>query len=45
MVSRRRSLLRDLPEMIHLTARLGRHPEPRAAVDLLGNEVPAVSPR
>ncbi|MET7462840.1 AraC family transcriptional regulator [Nonomuraea sp. NPDC005501] len=32
-------LLRDLPETIHLPARPGRHPELRAAVDLLGNEV------
>ncbi|MEV0148215.1 MULTISPECIES: AraC family transcriptional regulator [unclassified Nonomuraea] len=32
-------LLRELPETIHLPARLGRHPELRAAVDLLGNEV------
>lgn len=32
-------LLRDLPEAIHLPARLGHHPELRAAVDLLGNEI------
>jgi AraC-like DNA-binding protein len=32
-------LLRDLPEVIHLPARLGRHPELRAAVGLLGNEI------
>ncbi|MEV0196266.1 AraC family transcriptional regulator [Nonomuraea sp. NPDC050691] len=32
-------LLRGLPETIHLPARPGRHPELRAAVDLLGNEV------
>jgi AraC-like DNA-binding protein len=32
-------LLRDLPEVIHLPARLGHHPELRAAVDLLGNEI------
>ncbi|TDC91059.1 AraC family transcriptional regulator [Actinomadura sp. 7K507] len=32
-------LLRDLPELIHLPARLGHHPELRAAVDLLGNEI------
>ncbi|MFC5826083.1 AraC family transcriptional regulator [Nonomuraea insulae] len=32
-------LLLDLPELIHLPAQIGRHPELRAAVDLLGNEV------
>ncbi|GIH76836.1 AraC family transcriptional regulator [Planobispora longispora] len=32
-------LLHDLPEVIHLPARPGHHPELRAAVDLLGNEV------
>ncbi|GIH90556.1 AraC family transcriptional regulator [Planobispora siamensis] len=32
-------LLGTLPEMIHLPARLGRHPELRAALDLLGSEV------
>jgi AraC-like DNA-binding protein len=32
-------LLRDLPEAIHLPAQLGRHPELRAAIDLLGNEI------
>ncbi|WP_219463974.1 AraC family transcriptional regulator [Nonomuraea rhizosphaerae] len=32
-------LLRDLPDVIHLPARLGRHPELRAAVDLLGGEI------
>ncbi|MEU3458146.1 AraC family transcriptional regulator [Micromonospora sp. NPDC006766] len=32
-------LLRDLPEAIHLPARLGHHPELRAAIDLLGNEI------
>jgi AraC-like DNA-binding protein len=32
-------LLRDLPETIHLPARLGHHPELRAAIDLLGNEI------
>ncbi len=32
-------LLRDLPETIHLPARLGHHPDLRAAIDLLGNEI------
>lgn len=32
-------LLHDLPEVIHLPARLGQHPELRAATDLLGNEI------
>jgi len=32
-------LLRDLPDMVHLPARLGHHPELRAAVDLLGSEI------
>ncbi|MFD1542106.1 AraC family transcriptional regulator [Nonomuraea guangzhouensis] len=32
-------LLRDLPEMVHLPARLGKHRELRAAVDLLGSEI------
>jgi AraC-like DNA-binding protein len=32
-------LLRNLPEAIHLPARLGHHPELRAAIDLLGNEI------
>ncbi|GGL01652.1 AraC family transcriptional regulator [Sphaerisporangium melleum] len=32
-------LLNDLPEIVHLPARLGRHPELRAAVDLLGAEL------
>ncbi|WP_101783883.1 AraC family transcriptional regulator [Nonomuraea indica] len=34
-------VLRDLPEMIHLPARLGHHPELRAAVDLLAAEITA----
>lgn len=37
--ARAHPLLRDLPEVIHLPARVGRHPELRAAVDLLGAEV------
>jgi AraC-like DNA-binding protein len=32
-------LLNDLPEIVHLPARLGHHPELRAAVDLLGAEL------
>ncbi|MEU4829457.1 AraC family transcriptional regulator [Streptosporangium sp. NPDC023615] len=32
-------LLADLPEIVHLPARLGRRPELRAAVDLLGGEL------
>ncbi|MFC5824640.1 AraC family transcriptional regulator [Nonomuraea insulae] len=32
-------LLNDLPEIVHLPARLGHHPELRAAVDLLGGEL------
>ena len=37
--SRAHPLLRDLPEIVHLPARLGHHPELRAAVDLLGGEI------
>ncbi|TMR98256.1 AraC family transcriptional regulator [Nonomuraea basaltis] len=37
--SRAHPLLRDLPELIHLPARLGLHPELRAAVELLGAEI------
>ncbi|GLX08065.1 AraC family transcriptional regulator [Microbispora sp. NBRC 16548] len=37
--SRSHPLLSDLPEVIHLPARVGRHPELRAAVDLLGTEL------
>ncbi|MFG1826994.1 AraC family transcriptional regulator [Microbispora bryophytorum] len=32
-------LLSELPEVVHLPARMGRHPELRAAVDLLGAEL------
>ncbi|WP_327353938.1 AraC family transcriptional regulator [Streptomyces sp. NBC_01304] len=32
-------LLGDLPDLVHLPARLGRHPEIRAAVDLLAAEL------
>ncbi|GAA2289036.1 AraC family transcriptional regulator [Nonomuraea roseoviolacea subsp. roseoviolacea] len=37
--SRAHPLLRGLPEMIHLPARLGHNPELRAAVELLGKEI------
>ncbi|MET8045384.1 AraC family transcriptional regulator [Micromonospora sp. NPDC005215] len=37
--SRAHPLLGDLPEVIHLPARVGHHPELRAAVDLLGGEL------
>ncbi|TMR20627.1 AraC family transcriptional regulator [Nonomuraea turkmeniaca] len=37
--TRAHPILRDLPAMIHLPARLGRHPELRAAVELLGAEI------
>ncbi|MFG1963715.1 AraC family transcriptional regulator [Nonomuraea sp. NPDC049028] len=37
--SRAHPILRDLPDMVHLPARLGHHPELRAAVDLLGSEI------
>jgi AraC-like DNA-binding protein len=37
--SRRHPLVAGLPEIIHLPAQVGRHPELRAAIDLLGGEV------
>ncbi|MFI7361028.1 AraC family transcriptional regulator [Streptomyces sp. NPDC050149] len=37
--SRAHPLLGDLPDMIHLPARVGHHTELRAAVDLLGSEL------
>ncbi|SEG66065.1 AraC-type DNA-binding protein [Nonomuraea solani] len=37
--SRVHPILRDLPDLIHLPAELGRHTELRAAVELLGAEV------
>jgi AraC-like DNA-binding protein len=37
--SRAHPLLGDLPEVIHLPARVGHHPGLRAAVDLLGGEL------
>ncbi|HEX7744793.1 MAG TPA: AraC family transcriptional regulator [Micromonosporaceae bacterium] len=37
--SRAHPLLRDLPDMIHLPARLGNRPELRAAIDLLSGEI------
>ncbi|NUP00449.1 MAG: AraC family transcriptional regulator [Nonomuraea sp.] len=37
--SRAHPILREFPEMIHLPARLGQHPELRAAVELLAAEI------
>jgi AraC-like DNA-binding protein len=37
--SRPHPLLGDLPEVVHLPARVGRHPSLRAAIDLLGSEL------
>ncbi|MER6826521.1 AraC family transcriptional regulator [Streptosporangium sp. NPDC000563] len=37
--ARTHPLLNDLPELIHLPAHLGRHPELRSTVDLLAGEV------
>jgi AraC-like DNA-binding protein len=37
--SRPHPLLAELPELIHFPARVGRHPELRSAVDLLGAEL------
>jgi AraC-like DNA-binding protein len=37
-------LLSDLPPLLHLPARLGRHPRLRAAVDLLGAELEDLRP-
>jgi AraC-like DNA-binding protein len=37
--SRTHPLLRELPDLIHLPARLGHHPSLRAAIDLLGAEL------
>lgn len=37
--TRRHPLLDELPEIIHLPARVGRHPSLRAAIDLLGTEL------
>jgi AraC-like DNA-binding protein len=42
--SRAHPLLSDLPEVIHLPARVGRHPGLRAAVDLLGGELEQPQP-
>ncbi|MFF0293016.1 AraC family transcriptional regulator [Kitasatospora sp. NPDC004614] len=36
--SRAHPLLAELPELVHLPNRVGRHPELRAAIDLLGRE-------
>jgi AraC-like DNA-binding protein len=37
-------LLRELPDLIHLRGTVGRHPELRAAVDLLGQELDQARP-
>lgn len=37
-------LLRDLPDVVHLPARVGRHPSLRATVELLGSELAAARP-
>jgi AraC-like DNA-binding protein len=37
--ARRHPVLEGLPEVVHLPAEVGRHPELRAAIDLLGAEV------
>lgn len=37
--ARQHPLLASLPEVVHLPAEVGRHPELRAAIDLLGVEV------
>ncbi|MFJ6216850.1 AraC family transcriptional regulator [Streptomyces sp. NPDC092296] len=36
--TRTHPLLADLPDVVHFPARVGRHPEIRAAIDLLGRE-------
>ncbi|MFG3053391.1 cupin domain-containing protein [Kitasatospora sp. NPDC048239] len=42
--SRTHPLMAELPDVVHLPNRLGRHPELRAAVDLLGGELAADRP-
>lgn len=42
--SRSHPILRNLPDLIHLPARLGHHPELRAAVDLLATEIGSPRP-
>ncbi|MHC6624937.1 AraC family transcriptional regulator [Streptomyces globosus] len=42
--SRLHPLLRELPPVVHLPNRVGRHPELRAAIDLLGGELGASRP-
>ena len=37
-------LLRDLPDVLHLPAKVGRHPALRTTVDLLGSELDAARP-
>jgi AraC-like DNA-binding protein len=41
---RRHPVLASLPELVHLPAQVGRHPELRAAIDLLGAEVTGQRP-
>lgn len=42
--SRPHPLLAELPDIIHLPARVGRHPSLRAAIDLLGGELDQPGP-
>jgi AraC-like DNA-binding protein len=42
--TRTHPVLAELPEFVHLPARLGRHPELRAAIDLLASEVAGERP-
>ncbi|SEF26563.1 AraC-type DNA-binding protein [Amycolatopsis pretoriensis] len=42
--TRRHPVLATLPEVVHVPARIGSHPELRAAIDLLGGEVAANRP-
>ncbi|MEW2417229.1 AraC family transcriptional regulator [Streptomyces sp. NPDC046866] len=42
--SRAHPLMRELPPVVHLPHRVGRHPELRAAIDLLGGELGAARP-
>lgn len=42
--SRVHPLMRELPPVVHLPNRIGRHPELRSAIDLLGGELGAARP-
>ncbi|MGW4379312.1 AraC family transcriptional regulator [Kitasatospora sp. NPDC004531] len=42
--SRAHPLLAELPDVVHLPHRVGRHPELRAAIDLLGRELDGCRP-